>query len=109
MPSLIEPPSVAYPGEDGAGPILEQIADVASRDFDAFLERPELADRKVERRFERGGLTDVVLKAQNDFDVVVMGTHGYSGVSRVLFGNHAYRILNEIETPVVVVPQPTVS
>ncbi|WP_080503475.1 universal stress protein [Halococcus thailandensis] len=45
--------------------------------------------------------------AENDTDLVVMGTHGQRGIVRFLLGSVAERVLRLSETPVLVVRQQT--
>jgi nucleotide-binding universal stress UspA family protein len=44
---------------------------------------------------------------QQDIDVIVMSTHGHSGISRVLFGSIARKVLSESPCPVFIVPSHT--
>lgn len=39
-----------------------------------------------------------------DADLVVMGTHGRSGVERILVGSVAEKVVREVDEPVLVVP-----
>jgi nucleotide-binding universal stress UspA family protein len=45
-----------------------------------------------------------ILARTSEVDLVVMGTHGRTGVWRFLLGNVAYRVLEGAGVPVVVVP-----
>jgi nucleotide-binding universal stress UspA family protein len=55
---------------------------------------------------EMGTLTDVVksLVDSHPIDLVVMGTHGSSGLSTVILGNHSKRMINESAKPLLLVP-----
>jgi nucleotide-binding universal stress UspA family protein len=103
-----EPPTYAYAGVERADAIYAQLEEQSREEFTAFMAREQSAESNLESRFEKGELAETVLSAQSEHDLIVMGTHGHSGIARVLFGSHAYRILSETQTPVVVVPQPVV-
>lgn len=43
---------------------------------------------------------------QNEIDLIIVGTHGRTGISRVAFGSVAQRILQNSPCPVLVIPTP---
>ena len=47
-----------------------------------------------------------MLERSGPGDVVVVGTHGHSGLLRVVLGSSAYRIVKRSHQPVLVVPVP---
>jgi universal stress protein A len=64
------------------------------------------AEIDVERRLIVAGepVTDILSVADEvNADLIVMGTHGRSGVSRVLLGSIAERVLHEANCPVLLV------
>ncbi|MFC6733411.1 MULTISPECIES: universal stress protein [unclassified Haladaptatus] len=88
-----------------------------------FLEELEARGAKlledVEVRAEDAGVTTVTTMVrddprdgiltyieENDIDLVVMGTHGRSGLSRLLLGSVTDRIVREADVPVLVVRKP---
>jgi nucleotide-binding universal stress UspA family protein len=42
-----------------------------------------------------------VLATQNDYDLIVLGTHGHAGITAALLGGVAYGVLREAHTPVL--------
>ncbi|HKJ75898.1 MAG TPA: universal stress protein [Gammaproteobacteria bacterium] len=42
----------------------------------------------------------------NDVDVIILGTHGRSGLRRVLVGSVAERVIGHAPCPVLVTPKP---
>ena len=38
-------------------------------------------------------------------DLIVMGTHGASGLERIMFGSHTVRVMQRCSTPVLAIPQ----
>jgi nucleotide-binding universal stress UspA family protein len=55
---------------------------------------------------ETGILTDVVngIISQQEIDLVVMGTHGKTGISGFIMGNHSRTMINTISKPLLLVP-----
>lgn len=53
-----------------------------------------------------GVVCDTIVKAANEFrsDVIVMGTHGTSGIRAYFTGSEAYRVVEAADCPVLTVP-----
>src|SRR5262245_5585112 len=60
---------------------------------------------RVERRVEEGHAAEATLRVAKEehADLVVMGTHGRTGLGRLLMGSVAERVLREAECPVLTV------
>jgi nucleotide-binding universal stress UspA family protein len=69
---------------------------------------PPNPDIHVEYRVEEGAPAEVILDVSQQCDLIVMGTHGRGGISRVLMGSVAEHVLREAVCPVVTV-RPTVT
>jgi nucleotide-binding universal stress UspA family protein len=71
------------------------------------LDGPDLKHR-VETRLVRGFEAEEILREAQDFaaDLIVMGTHGRSGLRRLLMGNTAQSVLPKAACPVLVVKAP---
>ena len=65
----------------------------------------EAGVESVERVIEVGRPTKVIVEyaANNDIDQIVMGSHGRSGVSRILLGSVAEIVVRRASVPVTVV------
>jgi nucleotide-binding universal stress UspA family protein len=63
---------------------------------------------QVERRLEQGdAATEIVRVAQETHcDLIVIGTHGRTGLSRVLMGSVAEKVLRQAPCPVLAVKTP---
>ncbi|MFZ3211561.1 MAG: universal stress protein [Terriglobales bacterium] len=87
----------AAPHEAGA---LQGAAEVQMR---RFLARNALGEVPVETIIERGSVADVLapLIQKQGIDLVVVGTHGRSGVGKLLLGSVAQRIFNVVPCPVL--------
>jgi nucleotide-binding universal stress UspA family protein len=82
----------------------EQQTEAAEAIFDTLVEEADAEDRDVERAVEVGRPTTVIVEyaADNDVDHIVMGSHGRSGVSRILLGSVAETVVRRADVPVTV-------
>ena len=73
-----------------------------------LLGRLEPSELATESRIEAGEPVDVIvqLAEQTPYDLVVMGTHGRTGLSRVIIGSTAERVVRRAPCPVVTVRAP---
>jgi nucleotide-binding universal stress UspA family protein len=65
----------------------------------------ELGDQRVETVFREGSPAREIVSyaGENDVDVVVMGTHGRTGVDRLILGSVAERVVRSSPVPVLTV------
>jgi nucleotide-binding universal stress UspA family protein len=84
--------------------------DAQRRDAQAALERVEAAAREaglqIESRMEEGRRPDeVILEVAKscEADLIVLGSHGRTGLSRLLMGSVSERVLGNAQCPVLVV------
>jgi nucleotide-binding universal stress UspA family protein len=70
--------------------------------------RPEEGDVRVEHRLVEGGPAPEILKvaAEVPCDLVVMGTHGRTGLGRLLMGSVAEEVVRKAPCPVLTVKEP---
>ncbi len=61
----------------------------------------------VDYRIEEGSPAEVILDVARNCELIVMGTHGRSGISRAIMGSVAEHVLRDATCPVVTV-RPTV-
>ncbi len=59
-----------------------------------------------EARFEEGDPVKAILAAQSDCDLIVMGTHGRTGLSAALLGAVTHGVVRASDTPVLALRQP---
>ena len=75
--------------------------------LDAIRKRIDGDDLKypVETRLVRGLEAEEILREAQDFasDLIVMGTHGRTGLGRLLTGNTAQSVLPQAECPILIV------
>lgn len=96
-------PFVEWAGLDGdyVRGLLEVQAEKAR---EATLAVTQAAGVDAEFRVLRGRPVDELLNAAQDADLLVLGTHGYRGMDRMLLGSVAETLLRRAEVPLLVVP-----
>jgi nucleotide-binding universal stress UspA family protein len=78
----------------------------ASEELVAFLEANGLADQRWSRRIEEGEPVEVisrVVKAVKP-DLLVIGTHGRSGIAKALLGSVTEEVLRSLDIDILAVP-----
>lgn len=90
----------ALPGSSEAW--YESARETARESFD---EARELAGRPVETRIEVGSPARVIVDVADEepYDLVVLGSHGREGVSRILLGSVAESVTRRSPVPVTIV------
>jgi nucleotide-binding universal stress UspA family protein len=91
-----------------AGPLFSQMSDEVNREQRRRLD--ELCDRElpediIQVRLIREGFAPEEINAQvadGGHDLVVMGTHGRTGIQRALLGSVTERVVRECPVPVLV-------
>ncbi|TYL36540.1 universal stress protein UspA [Natronococcus pandeyae] len=78
------------------------------RGRDILDEATEIAaehDRELDTGFELGQPDHVIVEkaADEQYDTIVIGSHGREGISRILLGSVAEKVVRRSPTPVVVV------
>ena len=94
---------IATPGYAGPAPLysLESAADAAEKSFVSAMDDFDWSGVEHERRFLRGRPVEAVLDCQEGHDLVVMGSHGRTGLAAAVLGNVAYGVLKHAEIPVL--------
>jgi nucleotide-binding universal stress UspA family protein len=92
-------------------PAMKPVVDQASKDRlrDKLLEKvPEEIQGRVETVISFGVPFVEIIKAAKDYDIdlIVMGTHGRSGVSHILIGSVAEKVVRKAPCPVLTVRTP---
>lgn len=87
---------------------IEQAEKNAKSQLDQLVERfPDLKEVNYRRSIEGGTLLDSIrgLIKAHDVAFIVMGTHGASGLQRVLLGSNTYSIMKHVKCPVIAIPE----
>ena len=97
-------PASPFGQADPVAPKAADIAAAAGRLEELFGPARE-AGLTVRTRVESGDCVGYILDQAQDADLIVMGTHGRSGLARVVLGSVAERVLSKAPCPVVTVSQ----
>lgn len=93
----ISPESVPYGIE-----LMEDLKKVGRDALDKANQLAQAAGVKAETRLIEGKPTDTILQEAKNCDLIVMGTHGRSGLDRWMLGSVTDAVLHRSEKPVLV-------
>lgn len=81
----------------------EEIVRSAEEKMKNFIQESLAADTPVSTRVLTGDVAETIVDyaAQIGIDLIVMGTHGYKGLERVLFGSVAEKVIKTAPCPVL--------
>jgi nucleotide-binding universal stress UspA family protein len=107
---VIEPivPTVGYSGMTEPLPIAditEQLEDSAERELPKLAECDECAGLDVEELIVYGDAAAEIVRVAKDrkVDLIVIASHGRTGLGRILFGSTAEAVVRHASCPVLVV------
>lgn len=100
----VTPPAPFYPVPMDVGPLSAPAADARIRMHEA-LSSPELAGIEHEALLEQGELWPVLAEmiADHGIEMVIIGTHGREGLSKLILGSVAEEVFRRSSCPVVTV------
>ena len=109
--NCFRPPLFAYDGDttEPIGPhyVIDDARESEREEFGRFLEDFDWPGAEVDSIATEGEPWTEILARQDEFDLIVMGTHGRTGFARAVLGSVAYRVLKSARIPILVVPIPT--
>ncbi|HKZ02424.1 MAG TPA: universal stress protein [Pyrinomonadaceae bacterium] len=107
---VIEPivPTVGYSGMTEPLPIAdiaEQLEDAAERELPKLAEREEAAGLQLEELIVYGEAASEIVRVakERNVDLIVISSHGRTGLGRILFGSTAEAVVRHATCPVLVV------
>jgi nucleotide-binding universal stress UspA family protein len=107
---VIEPlvPTVGYSGMTEPLPmadISDQLEDSAERELPKIAECEECAGLAVEELIVHGEAASEIVRVAKDrqVDLIVVSSHGRTGLGRILFGSTAEAVVRHASCPVLVV------
>jgi universal stress protein A len=109
LPASVRPDMMVWLEKGDEQPIVAVVLEQARRDLDDFVAKvpvsPEIA---LETLLKEGGVVPTILEVaeQGGYDLVVMGTHGRSGLAELLTGSVTKRLLRHAPCAVLTVRPP---
>lgn len=95
-----------FAGADGMGQIHEALEETGRDALESVRERARAADLSVASYIGSGPAARMILSYtdEHDVDMIVMGTHGRSGIRRYLIGSVTETVVRNAAVPVCAVP-----
>lgn len=83
----------------------EEMLESATRKMESFIAENLDTDVANEAKVLSGDIAEEItdFAATNHMDMIVMGTHGYKGLEKVLFGSVAEKVVKTAPCPVLVI------
>ena len=104
-----QPPTISGTAEgfSGLDNLLNTLEEKGNQATDAIVEQARDRDIEAEAAVRRGNPHDDILSYanENEIDIIVMGTHGRTGVKRALLGSVTENVVRHSEIPVLTVHQ----
>ena len=99
-------------GELGAQTVIMGLATDIEKDIEEDFENlkneiPELNEVNYKSNIKHAYPIDAILSAvlTEKIDLIVMGTHGASGIDEIIMGTNAYSVIKDLRCPVLVIPK----
>jgi nucleotide-binding universal stress UspA family protein len=107
-PGYVGPDALALLPVGSGQPGWEQTRAEVQREVEQQLARAPARPRALSVRVEAGEPSDAILRLARDggVDLIVMGTHGRTGLSRLLIGSVAEAVLRRSACPVLTLRVP---
>jgi len=110
---VVEPvvPTVGYSGLAEPMPIAdvsEQLEDSAERELPRLAECEECAGLNIEEVIVHGDAAAEIVRVatEREVDLIVISSHGRTGLGRIIFGSTAEAVVRHATCPVLVVKPP---
>jgi nucleotide-binding universal stress UspA family protein len=111
--NVVEPivPAVGYSGMAETMPIAEmseQLEDSAERELPDVMNCEDLRGLKVEEVIGHGDAAAEIVRVadEHEVDLIVISSHGRTGLGRIIFGSTAEAVVRHARCPVLVVKPP---
>jgi nucleotide-binding universal stress UspA family protein len=107
-PGYVGPDTLALLPVAAGQPAWEQTRTEVMREVERFLGQAQPKPKQLDVRVEAGEPSDTILHVASDggADLIVMGTHGRTGLTRLLIGSVAEAVIRRSTCPVLTVRVP---
>jgi len=104
------PPVFAFAGTAELAPepvyVIENERQAAKDELEKLMNSFEWDGIEADSTFAEGEAATQTIEKSSGADLIVIGTHGRTGLSRFLVGSVAYSVLKQAEIPVLAIPDP---
>lgn len=83
--------------------VLDHARDAAREEYFHAMQALDWSGLEHAHEFDEGEAAASILERQGEFDLIVMGTHGRTGLAAVVLGSVAYQVLKHAEVPVLAI------
>lgn len=85
---------------------FEDFKEAEQQHFEKTVAEFDWGDVKVSTTFSEGSPARRILDAEETVDLIVMGTHGRTGLARAILGSQAHAVIAQAQRPVLAIPNP---
>jgi nucleotide-binding universal stress UspA family protein len=109
---VVQPPLMTVPGDplvpEFSSEVLEDIASAAQRRLDEIAETTGTDVPEVTTQIATGSafMEIVTIARDRNIDLIVLGTHGRTGLAHVMIGSVAEKVVRKAPCPVLTVKHP---
>ena len=96
--------TVGHATDAHAGQVVEELESIGREHVESVTERARQAGVDVTSEIQEGTPATTIVETTEPGDVVVMGTHGRSGLDRYLVGSTTEKVIRSVDVPVLTVP-----
>jgi nucleotide-binding universal stress UspA family protein len=103
--SFVEPYVKAANSEEEADEIIKEIERVNETKYDEFLKTVDLSGVEYEKLLKKGipAFDIVEIAMEQQANLIVMGTHGRSGIKHILIGSTAEEVVRTVHCDIIIV------
>ncbi len=94
---------IDLPPDDLVTNITSHMKNKGEEVLDKIEEKSDEFGVDIERSVKEGHPVGIIIEESEDSDIIVIGTHGRSGFSRLLLGSTAEKVIRHAECPVMVI------
>ena len=89
-------------------PSVEQMTTAVRAAFDRLIEANQLERFKIQREVREGNPFYEIIRfaKENEIDLILMGTHGHTGLAHMLLGSVTEKVVRKSPCPVLTVRDP---
>ena len=109
--NVVEP--TVFPTEGGLAPmglmnLDTELTDASQHSIEELAKHPELSGVKIVTATVHGRASNAIIDyaAEHGIDLVVIATHGRTGLEHLIFGSTAERVIRECPCPVLTIRDP---